>query len=233
MNFFTAEKKTLRPRVIKTKNNRPKSAPQPLNNHDLFEAKVVLDSQFVTKYLSERSNDSKEKQQENQDDLVQNISIISIRSDDADDSVVFVAEEEANREARKIAKLNQAIMHLKGYSKRLEIHVQALQSKILTQNTNAQNLDGESNEVVEIIDDVAVPENIVIAQGMNIEPVPENNLIAPAREIQQAIENEDVLFNMHIDQDWIQSQIDDILNDPNHSKFTEEIAALLGEDLQN
>lgn len=166
--------------------------------------------------------------------MEQNISIISIRSDDdADDSVVFVAEEEANHEAKKIAKLNQAIMNLKGYSKRLEIHVQALQSKILTQNTNAQNLDGESNEVIEIIDDVAVPENIVIAQGMNIEPAAENNLVASAREIQQAVENVDMLFNIQIDQEWIQSQIDDILNDPDHSKFTEEIAALLEEDLQN
>lgn len=85
------------------------------------------------------SKESQSKATDDVNDLALDISVISLHSnDDEEDSVIFVTEEKATHESKQIAKLNQKVQSLLNRNKRLEIHVGALQSKILDQQ-NPEN----------------------------------------------------------------------------------------------
>lgn len=105
--------------------------------------KVILDANFVHNYL-------KEQNKLEVDDMVQNMSIVSLNdsidSDGAaEKSVVFVSEFAASREMKKIAQLNDEVSQLTHRNKKLELHVKALQTRIRNPENESQQT-GTSNE---------------------------------------------------------------------------------------
>lgn len=114
--------------------------------------KVILDPCFVENYL---------KEQNKLDEIVQNISVISLNDSvislngsdcEAEKSVVFVFENEASREMKKIAKLNDKISQLTHRNRKLEMHVKALQTRVRTAddtvviNDNAKHTSNDNAE---------------------------------------------------------------------------------------
>lgn len=94
------------------------------------------------------------KEQNKLDEIVQNISVISLNDSDseAEKSVVFVSENEASREMKKIAELNDKISQLTHHNRKLAIHVKALQTRVRTAddtvaiNDNAEHTSNESSQ---------------------------------------------------------------------------------------
>lgn len=101
--------------------------------------KIIIDNDFVANYLKEQ-NDS------DANDLAQNMSVISLN--DSTDSVEFVPENAASYEMKKIAQLNEKLSKITKRNRRLELHVKALQKRIL-------NSDSENQQAAPIDDDVA------------------------------------------------------------------------------
>lgn len=100
--------------------------------------KVVLDKDFVSKYL-------REKNECNIDNLTQDLSAISINESLSDDSVEFVGEEPANREMKKISQLTQQNANQKKRIEKLNIHVRALQNVIQNAGIPTQNPTATTN----------------------------------------------------------------------------------------
>lgn len=105
--------------------------------------RVNLDQSFVRNYL---------RNQEKVDDEL-NISTISLHSDASDDpdkSVQFVVEEKATREIQQIGKMNERMAALKLRCTKLELHVAALQKRIIQQD----NVESSENSLTNATDSV-------------------------------------------------------------------------------
>lgn len=96
--------------------------------------------------------------------MAQNISVISLidpieSAGETDKSVVFVSEEKASNEMKRIAELNQKVSELTSRNHRLEIHVEALQKRILNPETGCQQV--ESNDRAMATTSIAVTSDLM------------------------------------------------------------------------
>lgn len=95
---------------------------------------IRLEKSFVSDYLRTQSNI----------DLAQSVEVISLDESsnsmtEANKSVVFVREDEASPKTKKIADQNATIAQLTTRVQKLNIHVEALQRKLLEANDINQN----------------------------------------------------------------------------------------------
>lgn len=126
--------------ICRRSNSVPKSYKFEMNK-GFPEARVVLDEAFVQNYL---------RQQEKSDvDDILDISMISLHSDSSDDpdkSVQFVSEDRATHEIKQIGKMNHGMAELRERCKKLEVHVGALQNRVI-------QLQNEATTQSEVMDD--------------------------------------------------------------------------------
>lgn len=72
------------------------------------------------------------------EELTHDISIISLDSENGDDSVIFVAEEAVSQDMKQLAKINRKVEQLEAHNRKMEVHIKALQSRVLAQEAPNQ-----------------------------------------------------------------------------------------------
>lgn len=186
--------------------------------------KIVLDKNFVENYLQQQQQKLQSEKENAKDvnDLVHNLSIISINSSDdeghqsADMSVVFLSTQNATRDEMKIAELNRKVASQENKINNMSVHIRALQTVILRgtsddncgrhteeQATNA-NWQGEATE-----DKKTQQTN---DENCNVQ-------------IEGGATNAD--FDLTYDEEWVQDQIANFQTEGNFSQVFEDLAKLL------
>lgn len=151
----------------------------------LRQPSIILDRNFVANYLREQNKPASDDLDQNisivsfpdpdQDDLAQNVSIVSLLDSDQDDlapnvpiislsdsdtddenkSVRFVSETIATHEMKKIADLSKKLSLSEHQNRKLQLHVEVLQKRVLKErNENANNELNDVGAAVAAPDDV-------------------------------------------------------------------------------
>lgn len=100
----------------------------------ILQPKIILNRLEVDEYV---------EKQKKKNEIVTLDDSIDSHGQDANSSIVFVSEERASAEVKKIRELYKTIYQQEDYIRRLKLHVKALQNVILNENkaTNAQQID--------------------------------------------------------------------------------------------
>lgn len=184
--------------------------------------KVVLDKQFVPDYLQ------KQNQQQSRSDA-ELISLVDSSDEESENSVVFVGEEKPPEESPKTEcdRLRKQNKDLRHRMRKLEIHVEALQKRVIDNGEpSAAPINIAPNEIAPI--ENAPAQNISndepFAAPINIAPIgiaPIEN--APAQNNSNVLNISNCL-NTLLNDEWILNQIDEIQNEGNLTLLASELA---------